>query len=145
MAKPHWAKKFSRPKTTYIGDDGQRRTFKLSDITNHPKECVGGCMFGEPRRHDSGEEAMFCNKLNAQMKQGEFLEIDSQVMMYLKDALGKPCGYCRVDWLVTLPDKKQRVYSYKGQRTREDDLKAALFTWNYPEIEYRTVTQKDLL
>lgn len=102
-------------------------------------------MFGSPRRHDSGEEAMFCNKLNAQKEQGEILEIDAQVVFYLKDALGKPCGYCRVDFVVVLPDQTRRVYSYKGQRTREDDLKAALFTWNYPNIEYRTVTQRDLL
>lgn len=113
------------------------------------KECKGGCrLSGMPRFHDSVEEAFYCNKLMILKRIGEIKDYEPQVTMGLRDFYGDHVGSVRVDFVVTLPDGKQEVHEYKGslfESLREFRLSRALFTWNHPEIEYKTVTKKDLI
>jgi hypothetical protein len=57
----------------------------------------------------------------------------------LSDREGKSCGSMRVDF---------EIREYKGRlfaTLREFHLARALFSHCYPDIEYKTVTEKDLI
>jgi hypothetical protein len=98
--------------------------------------------------HDSGEEASYCVKLGILKKCGEIRDYTTQKTFRLHDAVGKECGSMRVDFVVTKPDGKIEIREYKGAlflSLREFKLARALFSWNYPDLNYVTVTERDLV
>lgn len=113
------------------------------------KECQGGCQPERgPRKHDSCEEATYCDKLMILVRVQEIRSYRPQVTYPLQDRHGKPCGSMRVDFVVTMPDGSEEIREYKGKlfgTLREFHLLRALFSWNYPDVIYKTVTEKDLI
>lgn len=108
------------------------------------KSCLGGCGF--IRKHDSGGEADYCNTLKILQMAGTIKSYEAQKQFILRDRLGDRHGYLRPDFIVTLNDGSIEIREFKdGLLTKEWELKAALFTYCYPEIEYKVVTPRDCL
>jgi hypothetical protein len=150
MSAPFWARKTR--KKTIIQDFKTGKEYTLSSPRyglKNRQECHGGChLSGIPRLHDSGEEAAYCNKLRILKKVKEIKDYQAQVTFGLRNAQGDHVGSVRVDFLVTLKGGKKEVHEYKGEffgTLREFQFGRALFTWNYPETEYKTLGAKDLL
>lgn len=120
--------------------------------TNHGKtECAGGCgpsKLGGSKGHHSAEEARYCDTLRLLVKSGEYRSYRGQVRYDIRDALGKSCGYLLVDFEVMRADGTIEIHEYKGSgfmNSPEFRHKRALFTWNYPHIEYHTVGRKQIV
>lgn len=108
------------------------------------KACLGGC--GAIRQHDSSGEASYCDTLKIMQKSGVIKSYTSQKQFDLRESNGKRHGFHRPDFLVTYPNGRVEAHEFKnGLITKEWELKAALFTWCYPEIKYRVVTPRDVL
>jgi len=108
------------------------------------KECLGGCGF--IRKHDSAGEADYCNTLKLLQRAGTIQSYAAQKIYWLRDRLGARHGYLRPDFIVTLNDGSVEIREFKDRLlTKEWELKSALFTFCYPEIEYKVVYPKDCL
>ena len=113
------------------------------------RDCLGGCKEdGTPRSHDSIEEGIYCDQLYAMRKAGEIRSYKGQVVYHLKDRMGKPCGFMRVDFEVIRADGTKQIQEYKGKyfgNLMEFKTKRALFSWVYPKIEYITVGKNQVV
>lgn len=113
------------------------------------RQCLGGCRPAlGPRTHDSVEEMHYCNKLRILKKVGEVREYQAQVTYPITDREGNSCGNMRVDFLVTMKGGGEEIHEYKGrlfETLREFRLARALFSWCYPDLIYKTVTERDLI
>jgi hypothetical protein len=113
------------------------------------RDCYGGCKEdGKPRSHDSIEEAEYCCNLERLKKAGEILSYRGQVVYHLKDRVGKPCGFMRVDFEVIRADGTMELHEYKGKlfaTLMEYRTKRALFSWCHPEITYITVQKGQIV
>lgn len=139
-------KSFFRKKqrTIIIGQDGEETVLTGRAAKT---ECDGGCrLSGFPRFHYSKEAALYCNKLRALRKAGEFESYSAEVSFQLRDRAGVWIASHKVDFLLeNMKDgRAQVVREYKGVRFKDFELRRGLFTWNYPEIDYEVVTWRDL-
>ena len=149
-SKPFWVKKHKPKNFVTDAKTGERIYFgeiKKPRITGHSaKHCSGGCKAdGTTRRHDSSEEADYCNQLRFLKKSGYVLNYEAQRIFYLKDRHGKSYGFHKVDFVVDYRDRGTILTEYKGFRTREWELKVALLSWCYPETIYEVKTVRDLI
>ena len=144
-------KHFRHQKKAIVKDfvTGKEYVLKSARYTKNRKECAGGCKAdGRPRSHDSGEEAGYCEKLGIMQKVGVIKSYEAQKTFYLHNRECGACGSMRVDFVVTLPDGREQCREYKGNlfgKLREFHLARALFSYCYPDVEYLTVTERDLL
>ena len=101
------------------------------------------CKCNQGHIHDSRGEAGYCNQLAILKKAGEIIDYEIQKTFDLV-VNGKTVARHRVDFLVQGKDKTV-VHEYKGFKTEVWRLKYNLFQACYPDIEYRIVTEGDLL
>lgn len=145
MTKPFWAKK--RGKTLLVDPDtGKEYYLTLPPSGCHDRSCLGGCRPGVgPRLHGSVEEAFYCNKLSKFLEVGEIASYQAQVAFELRDNRGRRVGTHYVDFLIECIDGTKEAREYKGLETDAWRLKAALFTWCYPDIRYAVVKREELI
>lgn len=112
------------------------------------QECNGGCNSGRPKFHHSREESRYCDQLALLVKSGEYRSYKGQRRYDLRDAHGRAVGYLLVDFEVVRADGILEIHEYKGamlMNSPEFRHKKALFSWNYPHIQYHTVGRKQIV
>jgi hypothetical protein len=88
------------------------------------------------RKYDSKAEAGLAQEIDLMIRAGEVLKVEPQQTFVLYGRNGGRICTHRVDFLLTMKDRSQEAWEYKGFATREWFIKQKLFTDNYPNIKY---------
>ena len=119
----------------------KKKTYKINNTNKYgakKQKCNQG------HKHDSIDEARYCNKLHILKDAGEIKEIEQQKIFNLPRN-GKRKRFMKVDFVVYYHDGSWEIQEYKGFPTRSWAIKRDWFECEYPEIKYIVKTKKDLL
>lgn len=117
---------------------------KRSFAKTNNKYNALSCTCKLDHKHDSKDEASYCNKLNLLLRAGEIKSFETQVNfpLYVND---KKVTTMRIDFMVINNDNSISYHEYKGFATPVFRLKWKLLQALYPELDYQLKTKKDLL
>ena len=101
------------------------------------------CRCLSDHRHDSRDEANYCNCLFAKKQQGLILDFH-RCEEFSLDVNGYHICCIQPDFKVLTLSGVWEIHEYKGFETREWQIKSNLFKALYPQYAYIVKRQKDL-